>query len=84
VDNVILELGSNVNVLPKQAWELMGKRKLLWSHVQLRLMNQHKIVLTSHLTGVLENIDGVSSMGDFEFFEIVDDIRPYPSLMGLE
>jgi hypothetical protein len=45
VDNVILDLGSDVNVLPKQTWEMMGENELVWSHVQLRLVNQHKIVL---------------------------------------
>jgi len=30
------------------------------------------------------NIDGVHSVEDFEFIEIMDDIQPYPILMGLE
>jgi hypothetical protein len=33
VDNFILGLGSNVNVVPKQTWELMGKPKLIWSPI---------------------------------------------------
>jgi hypothetical protein len=37
VDNVILDLGYDVNVLPKKTWDLMGKPKLVWSHVQLSL-----------------------------------------------
>jgi hypothetical protein len=84
VDNIILDLGSDVNVLPKKTWELMGKPKLVWSHVQLRLVNQHKIVLIGRLTGVPVNIDGVCNMEDFEVIEIVDDSQPYPTLMGLE
>jgi hypothetical protein len=44
VDNVILDLGSDVNVLPKKTWEMMGEPELVWSPVQLRLVNQHKIV----------------------------------------
>jgi hypothetical protein len=39
VDNVILDLGSYVNVLPKNTSEMMGKPKLVWSPVQLRLVN---------------------------------------------
>jgi hypothetical protein len=58
VDNVILDLGSDVNVLPKQTWEMMGKPKLVWSLVQLRIANQHKIVLIGRLKGVSVNIDG--------------------------
>jgi hypothetical protein len=39
VDNVILDLGSDVNVLPKQRWEMMAESELVWSPVQLRLSN---------------------------------------------
>jgi hypothetical protein len=45
VDDVILESCSYVNVLPKNTWEMMGKPKLIWSPIQLRLESQHKIVL---------------------------------------
>jgi hypothetical protein len=62
----------------------MGKPKLVWSHVQLRLENQHKIVPIGHLAGVPMNIDGVRNMADFEVIEIMDDNQPYPELMGLE
>jgi hypothetical protein len=73
-----------MNVLPKKTWEMMGKPKLVWSLVQLRLTNQHKIVLIGHLTGVPVNIDGVHNMEEFEVIEIMDDNQPYPTLMGLE
>jgi hypothetical protein len=84
VDNVILDLGPGVNVLPKKTWELMGKPKLVWSPFQLRLLNQQKIVLIGCLIGLLVNIDGVHSIEYFEVLEIMDDSQPYPSLMGLE
>ena len=42
--NVILDLGSEVNVLTKQTWEQMGKHTIDWSPTQLRLANQQKIV----------------------------------------
>jgi len=84
VDNVILDLGFDVNVLPKQTWEMMGKTKIIWSHVQLRLENQKKIVPIGQLTRIPVNIDGVHSLVDFEVIEIVDDSHPYPTLKGLE
>jgi hypothetical protein len=31
VDNIILDFGSDVNVLQKKKWEMMGKTKLIWS-----------------------------------------------------
>jgi hypothetical protein len=40
MDEVILDLGSEVNVLMKQTWELMGKHKLWYSPIQLKLANQ--------------------------------------------
>jgi hypothetical protein len=84
VDNVILYLGSNVNVLSKKTWEMMGKPNLIWSLVQLSLSNQHKVVPIGRLTRVLLNIDGVHSVEEFEVIEIMDDSQPYPTLMGLE
>ena len=39
VDSVILDLGSDVNIITKQTWKLMGKRTLGWSPVQLQLAN---------------------------------------------
>jgi len=44
VGNFMLYLGSDVNVLPKNTWEMMGKTKLISSLVQLRLENKHTIV----------------------------------------
>ena len=38
--DVILDLGSKVNVLTKQTWEQMGKPTLAWSPIQLNLANQ--------------------------------------------
>jgi hypothetical protein len=44
MDNVILDLGYDVNLLLKKTWEMMGKPKLIWYLFQLRLENQHNIV----------------------------------------
>lgn len=40
---VVLDLGSEVNVLTKQTWEVMGKLKLRNSPIQLRLANQQHV-----------------------------------------
>jgi hypothetical protein len=62
VENVILELGSDVNVLPKKTWEMMGKHKLMWSLIELILENQHNIVPIGRLIGIHVNIDGTCSI----------------------
>jgi hypothetical protein len=68
----------------EKTWEMMGKPKLIWSPIQLRLENQHKIVPIGRLTGVNVNIDGVHNIVDFEVIEIVDGSKPYPTLLGLD
>jgi len=37
MDQVILDLGSDANVLPKRTWERMGRPALQWSPIQLRI-----------------------------------------------
>jgi len=44
MDNIVLDFGSYVNVLSKITWEMMGKPKLVWSLVQLRMENQQNII----------------------------------------
>jgi hypothetical protein len=84
MDNVILELRSYINVLPRHTWEMMGKPKLLWSTIQLSLANQHNIILFMILVGVPMNIDGVHSVADFEVNEIMDNSKTYLVLLGLD
>ena len=82
--DVILDLGSDVNVLTKQTWEQMGKPTLAWSPIQLRLANQQKIVPLGRFLDLQIDIDGVSTFADFEVIEIIDDSNPYLSLLGIE
>jgi len=84
MDNIILDLGSDVNLLLNQTWEMMGKPNLIWSPIQLRLANQHKIVLIGRLIGVNVNIDGVHNTIGFEVIKIVDDNKPYSTLLGMD
>ena len=82
--DVILDLGSEVNVLTKQTWEKMGKPALAWSPIQLRLANQQRIVPLGRFPIVPIDIDGVNTLADFEVIEIIDDNNPYPALLGIE
>jgi hypothetical protein len=84
VDNVIMDLGSKVNVLPKKIWEMMGKPKLVCSPIQLIITNHHNIVPIGRFSGVPMNIYAVHTVEYFEVIEIVDYSQPYPTLMGLE
>jgi hypothetical protein len=82
--DVILDLGSEVNVLPKKTWQCMGEPTLGYSPVQLKLENQHRVLPIGRLKGVTVDLDGVCTMADFEVIEIVDGTTPYPTLLGLD
>jgi hypothetical protein len=43
IDYVVLDLGSEVNVMKKKTWALMGKLKLIYSHIRLRMDNQQVV-----------------------------------------
>lgn len=62
----------------------MGKPKLQWSPIQLRMTNQKKIVPLGRLSGITMDIEGVCITTNFEVIEIVDDSNPYPTLLGLD
>jgi len=78
---VILDIGSDANVLLKKTWELMGKLKLQWSTIQLKMMNQQKIVPLGILSSITIDIDGVCTTIDFGVIEILDDSNPYPAFV---
>jgi hypothetical protein len=64
--DVILDLGSEVNVLPKNTWQCMGEPTLGYSPVQLKLENQHRVLPIGRLKGVTIDLDGVRTIADFK------------------
>jgi hypothetical protein len=82
--DIILDLGSEVNVLPKKAWQCMGEPTLGYSPIQLKLENQHKVLPIGRLKGVTVDLDGVHTKVDFKVIEIVDGTTTYPTLLGLD
>jgi hypothetical protein len=61
IDYVVLDLGSEVNVTMKQTWALMGKPKLIYSPIWLRMANQQVV---SHFSR-LEHVPWVTWVGRF-------------------
>ena len=66
--DTILDLGSKVNVLSKNTWQCMGEPTLGYSHVQLKLENQHRVLSIERIKGVTIDLDGVHTM---EYFEVI-------------
>jgi hypothetical protein len=84
MDEVVLDLGSEVNVMTKQTWEIMAKLKLAFSPIQLRLANQQRVIPLGHLSSVPVDLDGVCSLANFEVIKIIDESTPYPTLLGID
>jgi hypothetical protein len=82
--DIILDLGFEVNVLPKATWKCMGEHTLGYSTVQLKLVNQHRVLPIGRLKGVTVDLDGVRTKANFEVIEIVDITTPYLTLLGLD
>jgi hypothetical protein len=83
--DIILDLGSEVNVLPKNTWKLcMGDPTLGYSPVQLKLENEHRFFPIGRLKGVIVDLDGVRTKVNFKVIEIVDGTTPYLELLGLD
>ena len=83
-EEVVLDMGSEVNVMTRQTWEIMAKPKLTFSPVQLRLANQQKVVPLGRLSNVSVDLYGVRSLANFEVIEIIDDSTSYPTLLGID
>ena len=62
MEQVVLDINSDVNVLTNQMWELMGKPTLIWSPIQLRMDNQHKVIPIGRLLGIPVDLDGYDQL----------------------
>jgi len=83
MDQVILDLGSNANVVPNQTWEHMGRPTPQWSLIQLQMVNQRKILLMGILQGITVDIIGASALANFEVIELFYENNAYPVLLGI-
>jgi hypothetical protein len=81
---VVLDLGLEVNVMMKKTLALVGKPKLIYSPIRLRMANQQVVSPFGILEHVHVGIDEVRTFVDFEVIEIVDDSCPYLVLLGID
>jgi hypothetical protein len=82
--DIILDLGSKLNVLSKKTWQCMGDPTLGYSPVQLKIETKHIVLPIGRLKGVTVYLDGVHTIADLEVIEIVDGTRPYPIFLVLD
>jgi hypothetical protein len=79
----MLDLGSDVNILPKNTWEALGKLQLTYSLIQLRMANQYCIFPIGRLENVEIDVAVVKNVANFEVIEIMGDKDPYHALLGI-
>ena len=84
MDEVVLDLGSEVNVMTRQTWEIMAKPNLTFSPIQLRLANQQRVIPLVRLPKVPIDLDGVHNLAHFEVKDIIDDSTSYLALLGID
>jgi hypothetical protein len=84
IDYVVLDLGSEFNVMMKQTWALMRKPKLIYSPIRICMANQKVVRPFGRLEYVPLDIDRVRTFAYFEVIEIVDDNYPYLALLEID
>jgi hypothetical protein len=62
----------------------MGKPKLIYSPIKIRMANQQIVSPFGRLEHFPMDIDEVRTFVDFEVIEIVDYSFPYPVLLGID
>ena len=83
MEYIILDLGSDVNIITRNIWESMGESRLVWSYVQLILGNQLKVLPIYQLTQVFVETERLKTYVDFEVIDIVNDTNMYPICLGI-
>jgi hypothetical protein len=84
IKDVMLDLGYDVNILPKKTCEALGKTHLTYSLIQLRMANQYCIFPIARLANVEIDVARVKTVADFEVIEIMGDKDPYPALLCID
>lgn len=83
ITDMMLDLGSDVNLLPKKTWKAMGNLKLKYSLIQLRMENQYCILPIERLENLELDVAGVKMHTKFKVIDIMGDKEPYQILLGI-
>ena len=59
IKDTMLDLGLDVNIIPRKTWEALGRPKLTYSPIQLHMANQYCIVSIDRLEEVEVDVAGV-------------------------
>ena len=82
IRQVVVDFGSQVNVLPRSTWIKIGRPQLQESGIYIRLVDQGLIAPIGVLKKVETSIMGITKMIDYEVIDIQDEKHTYPALVG--
>ena len=83
VNQIIIDLGFNVNIITNKTWENIGQPTLGWSPVKLRLANQAKVQPIGRVSNPVIDVEGMRTHDDFDVIEVVIGQGLYLILLGV-
>lgn len=84
IKDTMLDLGSDINILPRKMWEELGKPQLTFSPIQLLMANQYYIFPIGILEDIEVDVVGVKTNAHFEVINIMGEKDPYLTLLGID
>jgi len=80
----MLDHNSHVNILPRKTWEALGKPRIVFSPIQLRMEKQYFTFPLRILKDIEVDIPSAKTYAYFEVIYIMGDKDPYLTLLGIE
>ena len=82
IPQVVVDFGSQVNILPRSTWVKLGRPQLYESDVYIRLADQGIIAPIGALIQAETSIMGLTTVVDYEVIDLKDEQYSYPALVG--
>ena len=80
VRQVVLDFGSQLNIMTRDTWEQLGRPQLYKSRIYLKLTNQGLIEPIGVWRNVDTTIQGISTKVDFEIIDPKEGSSSFPAL----
>jgi hypothetical protein len=78
----VLDEETQVNIMTKRTWEILGKPVMIPSLGGIRLFRGKLIALCGRLTQISMSSHGTSTKEDFEFVKFIEYNAPFSILLG--
>lgn len=82
IPKVVLDFGSQVNILAKSTWEKLGRPLLVKSNYYLKLADQGLIETLGLCRNIETTIMGITIKTNFKVIEPKKGSKSYPTLVG--